>query len=221
MNLHQVLSDAYLFETIDDQAHPERTAGGIMKNNIIIAGVPRAGKSTVSHLLSKKYGYQHVSMDSIIAGFEKCFPETGVNTYQGLSSMDTLRVISGKMAPFVRAMMNSGEYDEFEPGMVLDMYQLLPEDYDRYIRGANCDIAYFITSDVTPEERFLIQKKYDTEKDYTFRKSDEELREGAVYIVEQSILIKEQCIRYGLRYYETAREREKSIQHFLRDLADE
>ena len=101
-----------------------------MKNNIIIAGVPRAGKSTVSHLLSKKYGYQHISMDSIIAGFEKCFPETGVNTYQGLSSLETLRVISGKMAPFVRAMLDSSEYDEFEPGMVLDMYQLLPEDYD-------------------------------------------------------------------------------------------
>ena len=129
-----------------------------MKNNIIIAGVPRAGKSTVSHLLSKRYGYQHISMDSIIAGFEKCFPETGVNTYQGLSSLETLRVISSKMAPFVRAMLDSGEYDEFEPGMVLDMYQLLPEDYDKYIRGANCEIVYFITSNVSPEERFLIQK---------------------------------------------------------------
>lgn len=71
-----------------------------MKNNIIIAGVPRAGKSTVSHILSQEYGYQHVSMDSIIAGFEKCFPETGVSTYQGLSSLDTLRVISSKMASF-------------------------------------------------------------------------------------------------------------------------
>ena len=48
------------------------------------------------------------------------------------------------------------------------MYQLLPEDYDKYIRGVNCEIAYFITSDVTPDERFMIQKKYDTEKDYTF-----------------------------------------------------
>ena len=188
-----------------------------MKNNLIIAGVPRAGKSTVSHLLSKRYGYQHVSMDSIIAGFEKCFPETGVNTYQGLSSLETLRVISGKMAPFVRAMLNSSEYDEFEPGMVLDMYQLLPEDYDRYIRGANCEIAYFITSDVSPEERFLIQKKYDTEKDYTFYKSDDELREGAEYIVEQSILMKAQCEKYGLPYYETAKERERAIQCFLRD----
>ena len=186
-----------------------------MKNNIIIAGVPRAGKSTVSHLLSKKYGYQHISMDSIIAGFEKCFPETGVNTYQGLSSLETLRVISSKMAPFVRAMLDSAEYDEFEPGMVLDMYQLLPEDYDRHIRGANCEIAYFITSDVSPEERFLIQKKYDTEKDYSFYKSDEELREGAECIVEQSIIMRKQCEQLGLKYYETATEREQNIQRFL------
>ena len=188
-----------------------------MKNNIIISGVPRAGKSTISHILSKEYGFQHVSMDSIIAGFEKCFPDTGVNTYQGLSSLDTLRVISSKMAPFVRAMLDSGEYDEFAPGMVLDMYQLLPEDYDKYIRGANCEIVYFITSDLTPEERFLIQKKYDTEKDYTFYKSDEELREGAEYIVEQSLLMKNQCEKYGFPYYETAREREQVFQRFLRD----
>lgn len=176
-----------------------------MKNNIIIAGVPRAGKSTICHRLSKQYGYQHVSMDSIIAGFEKCFPETGVNTYAGLSSMDTLRLISGKMAPFIRAMLDSGEYDEFSPGMALDIYQLLPEDYMKYINGANCEIFYFITSDVTPEERFAIQKKYDTEKDYSFYKSDEELLEGAGYIVEQSICMKEQCQKYGLPYFETAR----------------
>ena len=187
-----------------------------MKNNIIIAGVPRAGKSTVSRLLSKRYGYQHVIMDSIIAGFEKCFPETGVSTYQGLSSMETLRVISGKMAPFVRAMLDSGEYNEAEPGMVLDMYQLLPEDYDRFIRGADCEIAFFITSDVTPEERYMIQKRYDTEKDYTFFKSDEELREGAGYIVEQSILFREQCKKFGLPYYETAGERDRAVQRFLR-----
>ncbi|MEZ3460925.1 MAG: ATP-binding protein [Lachnospiraceae bacterium] len=185
-----------------------------MKNNIIIAGVPRAGKSTIAHRLAVRYGYQHVSMDSIIAGFEKCFPETGVSTYAGLSSMDTLHMISGKMAPFVRAMLDSAEYDEFEPGMVLDMYQLLPEDYMRYIHGANCVIYYFITSDVTPGERFEIQKRYDTEKDYTFYKSDEELREGAVYIVEQSILMREQCLRCGLPYYETARDREQVFEAF-------
>ncbi|MCR5499506.1 MAG: hypothetical protein K6F31_03815 [Acetatifactor sp.] len=188
-----------------------------MKNNIIIAGVPRAGKSTVSHMLSKEFGYQHVSMDSIIAGFEKCFPETGVSTYCGLSSMDTLKLISSKMTPFVRAMLDSAEYDEFEPGMVLDMYQLLPEDYEKYLRDAHCEIVYLLTSDVTPQERFEIQKKYDTPKDYTFYKSDEELIEGAHYIVEQSILMKKQCEKYGLTYYETAHEREKAFKKILAD----
>ena len=188
-----------------------------MKNNLIIAGVPRAGKSTISRLLSRRPGFQHIRMDSIIAGFEACFPETGVNTYAGLSSMDTLRVISGKMAPFVRAMLDSGGYDGFSPGMVLDMYQLLPEDYDSCIRGSGCEIAYLITSDVTPEERFLIQKRYDTEKDYTFFKSDEELREGAEYIVEQSLLMKEQCLKYGLKFYETALDREQAFARFLQD----
>lgn len=186
-----------------------------MKNNLIISGVPRAGKSTVAHQLSARFGYQHISMDTIIAGFERCFPETGVNTYCGLSSLETLRLISGKMAPFVRAMLDSGEYDDYTPGMVLDMYQLLPEDYTKHIQGANCQIFYFITSDVTPEERFAIQKQYDTEKDYTFYKSDEELREGAVYLVEQSQLIKEQCLRYGLPYFETAKNRPQVLTEFL------
>lgn len=69
---------------------------------------------------------------------------------------------------------------------------------------------------MTPEERFAIQKKYDTKKDYTFYKSDEELREGAVYIVEQSILMKEQCQTYGLRYFETAKDREQVFEEFLK-----
>lgn len=186
-----------------------------MKNNIIIAGVPRAGKSTISQLLSKRFGFQHISMDTIIAGFEKCFPETGVNTYCGLSSLDTLKLISGKMAPFVRAMIDSKKYDVSEPGMVFDMYQLLPQDYEKYLRGANCEIFYFITSDVTPVERFEIQKKYDSPKDYSFYKSDEELLEGAEYIVEQSLIIKEECQKFGLPFYETARNREKVFADFL------
>lgn len=74
-----------------------------------------------------------------------------------------------------------------------------------------------LTSDVTPQERFEIQKKYDTPKDYTFYKSDEELIEGAHYIVEQSILMKKQCEKYGLTYYETAHEREKAFKKILAD----
>ena len=191
-----------------------------MKNNIIIAGVPRAGKSTISHIISKKFGYQHINMDSINAGFERVFPELGINTYANMSSLDILYNISSKIAPFIRAMMDSGEYDEFDRGMVLDVYQLLPEDYMKHLSDANCEIFYFLTSDVTPEERFLIQKIYDTERDYTFFKTDEEIREGCEYIVEQSKLMKEQCIKYALPYFETAKDREKVFEKFVKFLCE-
>ncbi len=62
-----------------------------MKKHIIIAGVPRAGKSTMSQMISKKYGYQHISMDSIIAGFERNFPETGISTYANMPSNQIIK----------------------------------------------------------------------------------------------------------------------------------
>lgn len=186
--------------------------------HLIIAGVPRAGKSTLARRLAQEYGYQYISMDAIIAAFEKCFPETGVNTYQGLSSMDTLRLISGKMAPFLRVMLESGQYDRGENGAVVDMYQLLPEDYEKNFRGANTEIIYLLSSDVTPEEQFALQKRYDTARDYTFFKTDEELKEGAEYIVEQSLLMKEQCLRLRLKFYETGKERQQTFEQILREL---
>lgn len=189
------------------------------KNNIIIAGVPRAGKSTISQIISRKFGYQHISMDSIIAGFEPVFPELGINTYADMPSFDILCNISGKIAPFIRAMLDSHEYDEFKTGMVFDVYQLLPDDYMKHLRGETCEIFYFITSDVTPEERFSIQKTYDTKNDYTFYKPDNELREGCVYIVEQSKVMKEQCIKHGLPYLETAKDRTKVFEQFIQSLA--
>lgn len=191
-----------------------------MKNNIIIAGVPRAGKSTISHMLSKKFGYQHVSMDSINAGFEKVFPELGIDTSANIPSIEKLKNISAKIAPFIKAMMDSGEYDEFEPGMVLDVYQLLPEDYMKYLHDANCDIFYFITSDTTPEERFSILKANDVEKDYTFNKPEEELRETCVEIVEVSKFLKEQCIKHDLPYLETTKKREEVFEQFIQLLSD-
>ncbi len=189
-----------------------------MKKYMIISGVPRAGKSKLSAQVSRRFGYQHISVDSIIAGFEACFPDTGVNTYQGLSSLETLQVISKKMAPFLQAMIDSGEYDEQEYGVVFDMYQLLPEDYVNCIDSKRCGILYLVTGDVTPEERFQIQKEFDTPQDYSYYLSDEERMEGCHYLVEQSILIREQCEKYGLPCYETSRNREQVMEELLSSL---
>ena len=195
----------------------------VKKNNLIIAGVPRAGKSTMSNMLSRKFGYQHVSMDAIIAGIETVFPELGINWWWSSNSeeserLNTFRNTSEKVALFIKAMLESKEYDEFEPGMVADVFQLLPEHYIKYLNDKNCEIAYFITSDVTPEERFAIHRTYDSEKDYSFCFSDEEMLSHCTFVIERSRFLREQCIKYGLPYYETAKNRETVFERFIQSL---
>ncbi len=193
--------------------------------HLIIAGVPRSGKSTLSRRVAKALGWQHVSMDAIIAGFERCFPETGIDTglsvNKNKSSMEILQIISGRIAPFLRAMTDPEEYDRQNGPMVIDMYQLLPEDYVKYLDPEACGILYLLTGDVTVEERFRIQKEFDTPEDYTYELSDEERLEGCGYLVEQSGLMREQCERLGLPYFETARDRESVFTEILEKLRQE
>lgn len=189
-----------------------------MTKHIIIAGVPRAGKSTVSQRIAKELGYQHISMDSIIAGFEKAFPQVEIDTGADVDVKENVQSISSKIAPFLRAMMDSGEYDECDYGMVIDVFQLLPEDYRKYIDPSVCEIYYFITSDVTAAERYKLLKQYDTPKDYTYYKPEEENRRNCAEIVEISKYYKEQCERYHLPYFETARNRETMLGDFIKSL---
>lgn len=186
-----------------------------MKKYIIIAGVPRAGKSTISKIIAKRMGFQHISMDSIIAGIEKVFPETKIDTDALIEPQANLEFISSKIAPFIRAMIESGEYDECDYGVVIDVYQLLPQDYKKFVENEKCEIFYFLSSDVTPNERYTILKKYDTPNDYTYYHSDEDNIRECIDIVNISNFIKEQCILCGLPYYETSHNREGVIEDFI------
>ena len=74
-------------------------------------GAEAAGHEIKEFFLQSMNIYGGMYRHTIIAGFENFFPETGVNIYRGLSSPETLRVLSGKMAPFIRAIPGGGEYE--------------------------------------------------------------------------------------------------------------
>lgn len=163
-------------------------------------------------------GYQHISMDSIIAGIENVFPETGINTDAAAEPRKNLEFISSKVAPFIRAMMDSGEYDECDYGVVIDVYQLLPKDYVQFLKSDRCEIYYFLSSDVTATERFEILKKFDTPKDYTYYHSEEENKKDCEGIVNISHFMKEQCVSCDLPYFETSHNRETVLDKFMSSL---
>lgn len=47
--------------------------------NILIIGVPRAGKSSLANMICDKFGYGLISIDAIVATFYKTFPELGMH----------------------------------------------------------------------------------------------------------------------------------------------
>ncbi len=157
-------------------------------------------------------------MDSVIAGIEQTIPEAGINTAADLPPLDNLYNISRKMAPFIRAMMDGGEYDELDYGMVIDIYQLMPHDYVQHIDRSICDIYYFVTADVTAEERFRLIKQYDTPKDYHFYMTDDEIMRDCVSIVEISKVLREECARFGLPCFETSKNRNNVIDEFVKSI---
>ena len=187
----------------------ERDLNMEQRKYIIIAGVPRSGKSTISQKISNHLGYQHISMDSIIAGIESVFPETGIHSDADTDVWENVQYISSKMVLFIQAMIDSGEYDECDYGVVIDIFQLLPQHYIEHIDSSVCEIYYFGTAEVTPEERYHLLKKYDTSRDYTYYKSEEESKEDCVSIVMISKKLKEQCRIYNLPYFDTSYDREQ------------
>ena len=189
--------------------------------NIIIAGVPRAGKSTLSNMLSHKFGYGHISMDAIIGGIENAFPELDIKWWPCESDdIKILRIASEKAALIIKSMLETKKHNEFKPGIVIDVVQILPEHFVKYLSDENCDIAYLLTSDVSAQERFAIHKKHDTKKDYTYNFTDEQMAWHCNYVIKRSKLLKEQCTIHGLRHFETARNREKVLEDCICFLSD-
>lgn len=189
-----------------------------MKKYIIIAGVPRAGKTTVSRMLSGKYGCQHIMMDTVVGGLEREFPETGIDSEADKDIIENTKYISGRLAKFIRAMTDSGEYNEIDSSVVFDICQLFPEDFVRYIDRDVCDIFYFINPDVNAEERLEILKAHDSERDYTLFCSEEENLKTCRNIVRLSRYMEEQCREYGLPYFNTSFDRKRIQEEFVNSL---
>ena len=68
------------------------------------------------------------------------------------------------------------------------------------------------------KESFVMLKNYDTSKDYTFYKTDDENKSDCISIVEISKLLKEQCTQFELPCFEASRKRTTVIDEFIKSI---
>lgn len=131
--------------------------------NIVIAGVARAGKTTVCKELYKN-GFNHLTCDSLFYTFEKIFPDLGINQNE---TTEGVKSASNKFAPFLTTLIKAVEGEYLKYPTAFDIYQLMPEDYMKYMKKEDIEVYFLGYPDISVEEEFKILRANKVPEEYT------------------------------------------------------
>ncbi len=198
--------------------------------NIIIVGPSRAGKTTLAKRLHEKFNYFVISLDKLVATFQAAYPQLDIRLnwnrkktteniapfighFLGLfSSGDGVAYELNLHAHDVKgnAFVMEGGYFDFEKiTSILNEYG--PEELkDRFI------LIGLVQNKKTVADFVTDFKKYDTEDDWTYQFSEDELKE---YVIQDAIpfnrAMAEKLKKYGFTIYDTSTERERVFDEII------
>ena len=182
-----------------------------MYKNILIIGSGRTGKTTLSKMIHKKYGYSINSLDDVITALGS-IPEFKIN----YKTDD--KIVSKVMAPFVIKFIEElSEGNKFYDGCktVIEGTDI---DIDLVYPNINLDKTLVIGltyNDIDEDKLYQNIKKYDTEDDWTYWCNDKELKEYCKKFIERNKYFKEKLEQYNILSVDTSFNREKVLQEVL------
>ncbi len=185
--------------------------------HVIIAGVPRAGKTTICSELAKTLKYQHLAMDAIVISLEEAFPETKVTHTDCWDFIET----SKTLIKFMKRISKTGNYDKLDYKLAFDLYHITPQDYFENIDSNFCEIYFFGYPNITVEQKFKEIRANDTEYDWTSKKDDEIVIKHISDYIEISKWLESECQKYHLPFIDISQNREQVIADFVQKLTND
>lgn len=201
--------------------------------NVIIVGPSRAGKTTLAKQLHEKFNYFVISLDKLVAVFQAAYPQLDIRLnwnrdktteniapfighFLGLFSSDdgtkgdlNLRAHHVEGNHFV---LEGGYFDFEKIASILKEYGT-EELKDRFT------LIGLVQGQKTVDEYVRDFKKYDTEDDWTYNLSEDELRE---YVTQDAIpfnrVMTEYLTKYGFTIYDTSTDRESMFDMIVEDI---
>ena len=187
--------------------------------NIIIVGPGRSGKSTLARRIHEKLNCYVISIDKLVAVFQNAYPELDIRLnwdrdktteniapfighYLGMFSSSDGKglmeyshgAVEGNMFVLEGAYYDFGKIEE-----VLKVYGMDRSDFN-LIGLVQCEKS---------KEDFLSDfRKYDTEDDWTYNLSDEELEAVAEDAVTFNEEMYRQLSEHGFTIYDTSKDRD-------------
>lgn len=189
--------------------------------NILIMGIGRAGKTTLSEKLKEKYNsYNLIHSDSIKWGIIRA--EQKEDYYRKniaeQKEFETSEKFQRTLLEIFRSLINN---DIKHYGYILESGQLEPKIVSELIDFENTIVICLGHGELTKEDIINLCLEHDRPKDWSYKMSYEDLEKHAESWAEKNQLLKRECPKYGIEYIDTSKDREKVLIEILEKLSRE
>jgi adenylate kinase family enzyme len=183
---------------------------------ILILGICRTGKTTFSRMIQKEFrNYQIIEVDTIISALQR----TVVNVPIGFIH-DNLQ--ENKLPEFLNLLIQKNiNKNGKELGYIVNADSILPEDLHKYFDLKNMIVYYFVTEKLSPEQILENCRKFDSDEEWTTRRTDEELLKHFKFYKKIEKTIINDCKKYNIKCIDTSENREIVLNKLLVDLKNE
>ena len=186
--------------------------------NILIMGIGRAGKTTLSKMIKDKYNnYNLIHSDAlkwamIRAKNEEQYYRKNVDKQKEFEHGEYFqRTLLELYNSLIRK-------DTKKYGYILESGQLHPKIVKEMIDFDNTIVLCLGLGNFKPEDMVNQCITYDTEESWTYGLSKDYLLEHAQDWYNCNEMLKIECPKYGIKYIDTSKDREKVLNEILENL---
>jgi len=181
--------------------------------NIFILGTCRTGKTTFSKILQKELdNYQILEVDSIISALQSTFDNIEIGFIH-----DNLK--NNKLSEFLSILIEKFQTRlGCEYNFIINSDSILPEDLIKYFDFSSIIVYYFVNSKLTVDQMFENCRNYDNKNQWTFKRTDEQLRKHLRIAKEFEIEIINQCKKYNIECIDTSYKRDTLFKNLVNDI---
>jgi len=199
--------------------------------NIIIAGPSRTGKSTLAKRINNELGFFAIALDKLVATFGGAYPQLDIRlNWDREKTTDNLAPFLGHflsmfsssdglgLLPYSHGIANGnrfvmeGGYFNFDKIVPIPKTYGIDELKDKFL------FIGLVQNEKTVDELVVDFKKYDTESDWTYGFSDDDLKKISEDVISYSRFMTDHLSKYGFTIYDTSNDREQVLDSIVNDI---
>ena len=175
--------------------------------NIILTGTSRAGKTSLAIELSRKLGYNVISIDSLVYAFGEVYPE--LNITHSNRDGSSVKNLSKFLWAYIKNLVYFQNANYVFEGVYFDMNDIIKLNKNF--------VVILLIHGLNAQEIFENIKNNDSEKDWTKKKSNQELFEYCKNL-ENMDKFYESHHSNNILIYKTGKDRKQVFQKIIKQI---